>query len=330
MNPAIHIINGSYIGNDYYYTIEHDGEAPDNNYYFILGLLKLEVIWLKYPNEKRYFYYDVRDVQYYGSCDYHNQDIFIRAIPNGSILSIYLYTGHGVSPDENPKLFPDNWENVDGKTKTFWNIRGLNHHPLPPTTPKGFELNGSAGEHPRLSWLLNNEQEINGYNIYRKENEEDYHLIATTNSSTNFYIDREITIGSNRDDPSVCYRITAFGPEYESYPTLSKCKKFEGIKKDKIDNTDSLSEIKSDKLYNPYPNPFNPLTKIKFEISKKGNVNISIWNILGIKIKTLLNTFLDEGSYTVDFNGQNIPTGIYILRMVTSNAILTKSIMLLK
>jgi hypothetical protein len=79
-----------------------------------------------------------------------------------------------------------------------------------------------------------------------------------------------------------------------------------------------------------YPNPFNPNTQIKFAIPTRGMVNLSIYNILGEKVATLINTQMNTGNYTVSFNGSNLSSGIYFYRLIFENNITTKKMMLLK
>jgi hypothetical protein len=64
-----------------------------------------------------------------------------------------------------------------------------------------------------------------------------------------------------------------------------------------------------------FPNPFNPSTKIKFELPKPETVKIEIYNIIGQKIETLLNQPMPEGYHEVTFNAQNLSSGIYLYRV---------------
>ena len=64
-------------------------------------------------------------------------------------------------------------------------------------------------------------------------------------------------------------------------------------------------------LYQNYPNPFNPSTTIKFSLPKQESVIIAIYNTLGEKLETLLNKKMPAGSHEVEFNAQNISSGIY-------------------
>lgn len=79
-----------------------------------------------------------------------------------------------------------------------------------------------------------------------------------------------------------------------------------------------------------YPNPFNPTTTINYSIPNKEEVELSIFNILGQKMMTLVNGVQKAGNYTINFDGKNMASGLYFYRLSTSNQSLTKKMMLLK
>lgn len=92
-------------------------------------------------------------------------------------------------------------------------------------------------------------------------------------------------------------------------------------------------------LYQNYPNPFNPQTKIEFEISHSDyllqNVSLSVLNILGQNVKTLINEEMTPGRYSVtwdatDENGARVATGIYLYRLELGDKSETKKMLLLK
>ncbi len=68
-------------------------------------------------------------------------------------------------------------------------------------------------------------------------------------------------------------------------------------------------------LYQNYPNPFNPSTTIKFDITEQALVQLTIYNLLGQKINELVNEELSASSYTVNFDADNLSTGIYIYQI---------------
>jgi hypothetical protein len=68
-------------------------------------------------------------------------------------------------------------------------------------------------------------------------------------------------------------------------------------------------------LYQNYPNPFNPSTVISWQLSVGSNVELSIYNILGQKIKTILNKPMPAGYHEVEFNAKNLSSGVYLYRI---------------
>jgi len=61
-----------------------------------------------------------------------------------------------------------------------------------------------------------------------------------------------------------------------------------------------------------HPNPFNPSTKIKFALPKQETVTIEVYNIIGQKLQTLLNKLMPAGHHEIEFNGQNLSSGVYL------------------
>lgn len=78
------------------------------------------------------------------------------------------------------------------------------------------------------------------------------------------------------------------------------------------------------------PNPFNPTTKIDYQIPKSGFVTLRIFDLLGREVATLVNEEKASGSYTIEFNGSNLSSGTYFYRMESGTFIETKKMMLMK
>lgn len=76
-------------------------------------------------------------------------------------------------------------------------------------------------------------------------------------------------------------------------------------------------------LHQNYPNPFNPSTRIEFDLPHQINVSLKVYDIVGRELTTMLNESMNPGYHRVHWNGRNkrgqqVPSGIYIVRLVTS------------
>ena len=65
-----------------------------------------------------------------------------------------------------------------------------------------------------------------------------------------------------------------------------------------------------------YPNPFNPVTTISYQLSKSAFVNLSIYNITGQLVKTIVYDYKSPGFYTVEWNASNVGSGIYFYKIL--------------
>jgi len=79
-----------------------------------------------------------------------------------------------------------------------------------------------------------------------------------------------------------------------------------------------------------YPNPFNPSTKIEFHIADFGFVSLKIYDVLGNEVSTLVNEEKTAGSYEIEFNSANLPSGIYFYQLKARRFISTKKMILLR
>jgi|WetSurMetagenome_2_1015567.scaffolds.fasta_scaffold41605_2 hypothetical protein len=79
-----------------------------------------------------------------------------------------------------------------------------------------------------------------------------------------------------------------------------------------------------------YPNPFNPSTTIKFAIPNDADVNLSIFNVLGELVTTLVDKNLNAGQYEYEFDAHNLSSGIYIYRIKANDFVETKKMVLLR
>jgi L-ascorbate metabolism protein UlaG (beta-lactamase superfamily) len=83
-------------------------------------------------------------------------------------------------------------------------------------------------------------------------------------------------------------------------------------------------------LYQNYPNPFNPSTEIKYTISQPGYVKLSLFDITGDLIDTLVDDYSGPGNYKIVWNAEGLPSGAYFCRLEDGNNSITKKLLLIK
>lgn len=121
--------------------------------------------------------------------------------------------------------------------------------------------------------------------------------------------------------------------EFHIYTTVKLPTPEEGILSD-VETLES-GIVNEYQLSQNYPNPFNPSTVIRYSIVNSGNVSLKIYDVLGREIKNLVNQHLSNGTYEVNWKGDDnfgnkVSIGIYFYRIETENFVETKKMILLK
>ena len=83
-------------------------------------------------------------------------------------------------------------------------------------------------------------------------------------------------------------------------------------------------------LHGNYPNPFNVSTNINFTLTYGGNVHLSVYDIMGRQVVVLVDNYLSEGTHSINFNADNLPSGIYYARLSHKGKTLTSTMTLVK
>ncbi len=83
-------------------------------------------------------------------------------------------------------------------------------------------------------------------------------------------------------------------------------------------------------LFQNYPNPFNPMTKLKFQMPKSAFTKLAVFDVTGKEISILVNQNLKPGIYEIDWNAENIPSGVYFYSLITNEFTQTKKMVVLK
>jgi hypothetical protein len=83
-------------------------------------------------------------------------------------------------------------------------------------------------------------------------------------------------------------------------------------------------------LHPNWPNPFNPTTTIRYDVRQSGRVQLTIFNLLGQEVTRLVDGRHLAGTYTVSWNADNFPSGIYLCRMEAPGFMQTRRLVLVK
>ncbi|RPI69595.1 MAG: T9SS C-terminal target domain-containing protein, partial [Ignavibacteriales bacterium] len=174
-----------------------------------------------------------------------------------------------------------------------------------------------------LSWMTSSELNNSGFEVQRFS-ESKWDVLSfvkgkgtTTESNSYSFIDDDLLSGK------YLYRLKQvnFNGTFEYSKTLE------------VDYQKAVSY----NLYQNYPNPFNPSTKITFSIPEGGIVKLTVHNIIGETISTLVNQKMDKGIHSFEFdasklnmNKNGLPSGIYLFRIEINNFTSTKKMILLK
>jgi flagellar hook assembly protein FlgD len=80
-----------------------------------------------------------------------------------------------------------------------------------------------------------------------------------------------------------------------------------------------VENITSINLYQNYPNPFNPVTNIKFDLKENSFVTLKIYDETGKEIQTLVNSRLNEGQHSYNWNAENFSSGVYFYKITAGS-----------
>ena len=102
------------------------------------------------------------------------------------------------------------------------------------------------------------------------------------------------------------------------------------FKADKLTDISENTEVHSFILEQNYPNPFNPSTKINWQSPEANWQTLKVFDILGNEVVTLVNEYKSAGSYEIQFNAENLPSGVYFYKLQAGSFISVKKMLLLR
>lgn len=83
-------------------------------------------------------------------------------------------------------------------------------------------------------------------------------------------------------------------------------------------------------LHEAFPNPFNPVTELRFDLPNAGRTTLRVYDMLGREVATLLDEHRVAGTYTVSFDATNLPSGLYFARLTSGTNVQVRKLMLVK
>jgi len=199
---------------------------------------------------------------------------------------------------------------------------------LPPAKPQNLQVVLSESVAPVfLTWDANIETDLSGYQVWRKMNSGSWTYLATV--STNSYTDNGVIVPIPYQH--FYYKIRAKDTQ-NKYSVYSDETSIDGYKVSKsslsYEIQTKIPEVFS--LSQNYPNPFNPTTIIEYSIIKDGQVNLEVFDVLGREVAELVNEQKAAGSYSVEFDASNLPSGIYFYVLTSGSFKDSKKLLLLK
>jgi hypothetical protein len=167
-----------------------------------------------------------------------------------------------------------------------------------------------------LNWTTQSETNNKGFEVQRKGNESwitlGYVDGAGTTTEQQNYIYTDVNVSS--------------GTHYYRLKQLDYDGSFEYSNEVEVDVI--VPQVLT--LHQNYPNPFNPSTVISFSLPQQSFVTLKILNLLGEEVATPLASELNEGIHSVNFDGTNLSSGIYIYRLTAGNKTLSSKMLLTK
>ena len=215
----------------------------------------------------------------------------------------------------------------------------LRHFNDAPVIPLSFAISSSPASHPYLTWG-NNDPEVyynssNGFVLERRLGTNtnppiwgSWSAFTGINGTINCYEDLTINNATGAGQNIAEYKLRANDNSNYSPYTNSLDIRY-GTGSEKIIGSNNLSSD-SYKLFQNFPNPFNPSTEIYYQIPTDGNVKLKVYNMLGQEIMTIVNGFKEKGMYSATFNAGNLVSGIYIYKLEAGNFTQVKKMLLTK
>ncbi|MBL1214035.1 MAG: T9SS type A sorting domain-containing protein [Ignavibacteriae bacterium] len=191
---------------------------------------------------------------------------------------------------------------------------------------------------PRLNWAANIEPDVvsgGKYKVYRTTTSggepTSYSHVATVNHPATTWLDYNYYVYGGGDS-KLFYTVSAVDSDnMESVKSDYDWLWWDNeLQKNGDQSTFDNNIITDYRLFSNYPNPFNPETIIKYQIPESGLVQLKIYDLLGRDVATLVNEVKSAGSYSINFDASDLPSGVYIYSLRVNDYVQNQKMTLLK
>jgi hypothetical protein len=258
----------------------------------------------------------------------------VKVFGGGSYDLKYVYTGHsglGIETDlrlvKRANLSDNNWVDIGVLPNTVddslavANQTGFEYALASTSAPLPVELNSFSaklsGNEIHLNWQTETEVDNYGFEIERNGFQEDWTKIGFVEGHGNSNSPKEYSfIDKNINSEKYAYRLKQI--DTDGSFTYSDVVEIDL----KLPDSFHLSQN--------YPNPFNPTTVINYQLPEAGKVTLSIYDILGNMVRTLVDEEKSAGNYKVEFDAAGLPSGVYFYILRAGSFVGSKKMLLLK
>jgi hypothetical protein len=198
-----------------------------------------------------------------------------------------------------------------------------------PAPPQNIAMSTQSG-HPHITWTANKEADLQEYEVWKMKTDT-YNWALRATSTNTYYTDTAEDVDA-RGDYTAYYKLKAVDAadnksEFSSTVSI-RVENGLGLGKQIVQVSDEIPQ--SFVLLNNYPNPFNPVTTIPFDLPEANFTSLSIYNSLGQKVATLVNRELEAGRYQAEFDAGSLPSGVYFYRLTAGKFTAVKRMLLIK